>query len=64
MAVLTAGARKQSAGLLEASQSRCHRQIDSGAAADQDLHRLKLTVQGRCLYSAVGIRSVIAQEID
>src|SRR5260370_19661019 len=48
MAVLTAGARKQSTGLLEASQSRCHRRIDSGAAADHDRHRLKRTVQERC----------------
>ena len=39
----------------------CASQIDSSAAPDQGVHRLKLAVQGRYLYSAVGIRSVIAQ---
>jgi hypothetical protein len=64
MAVLTASARKQPMGIPDAPQGGCHRQIDSSAAPDQGVHCLDLGVQGRRLYSAVGIRSVIAQEID
>jgi hypothetical protein len=64
MAVLTAGARQQPTGILDAPQRRCHRQIDSSATPDQGVHCLELAVQGRRLYCAVGIRCVIAQEID
>jgi hypothetical protein len=64
VAVLPAGVRKQPAGVLAPPQSRCHGQIHPSAAFHECLHRLKLAMQGRCVYSAVGIRSVIAQEID
>jgi hypothetical protein len=64
LAVLRVGPRKQPTGIFDAPQGRCHRQIDSSAAPDQSVHRFELAVQGRCLCSAVGIRSVIAQEID
>ena len=64
MAILTAGARKQPTSILDAPQRRCHRQIDSSAAPDQSVHCLELAVQGRRLCSAVGIRAVIAQQID
>jgi hypothetical protein len=64
MAVLAAGICEQPASILYAPQGRCHGQIDSSAAPDQGPYRLKLSVQGGCAYSAVGIRSVIAQEID
>jgi len=64
MAVRTAGARKEPTGILDASQGHCHRQIESSAAPDQGIHRLKLTVQSGYLDSAVRIRSVIAEEID
>ena len=64
MAILTAGARKQTAGVLAPPQSRCHGQIQSSAASHQGIHCLKFAVQSRCVYSAVGIRSVIAQEFD
>jgi hypothetical protein len=64
MAVLAAGARKQLTGVLDAPQSCCHRQIDLSAAPDQGIHGFHLAVQGRCLYSVVGIRSVIAKEIN
>ena len=47
MPVLTAGLRKESTGILNAPQGRCHRQIDSSAAPDQGVHCLELTVQGR-----------------
>jgi hypothetical protein len=60
MAVLTAGARKQPTGIFDAPQGHCHRQIDSSATPDQSVHCLELAVQGRRLYCAVGIRSVIA----
>ena len=64
MTVLSAGAREQLLGVLDAPQScRCG-QIDSSAAPDQGIHRFELTEQGRCVQSAVGIRSVIAKEID
>jgi len=64
MAVLTAGSGKQPTGILDASEGRRHRQIDSSAALEQSVHRLQFTVQGCRLYCAVGIRSVIAEEID
>ena|SRR5579864_8434564 len=64
MAVLIAGARKQPAGILDAPQGRCHRQVDSSAAPDQSVQRFELAMQGGCLQSAVGIRSAVAQEID
>src|SRR5258706_321076 len=64
MAVLTAGGRKQSTSILDAPQGRCHRQIESSAAPDQGVHCLELTVQGRSACSAVGVRSVITQEVD
>ena len=62
--ILTAGTRKQPAGLLDASQSRRYRQINPTAAPDQSVQRFQLAVQGRSVGSAVGIRSVIAKEID
>src|SRR5216684_4303630 len=64
MAVLTASARKQPTGIFNASQGCCHRQVDSSAAPDQGVHCLELAVQGCRLHRAVGIRSVIAQQID
>jgi len=44
MALLTAGTGKQPAGILDAPQGRCHRQVDSSAATDQGHYRLKLAV--------------------
>ncbi len=64
MAVLTAGASKEPTGILDASQRHCHRQIESSAAPNPGIHRLKFAVQSGYLYSAVRIRSVIAEEID
>src|SRR6266404_7732950 len=64
MPVLTAGPRKESTCIVNAPQGRCHRQIDSSAARDQGAHGLELAVQSRRLYSAFGIRSVIAEKID
>jgi hypothetical protein len=64
MAVLTAGDCKQPMGILDASDGRRHRQIDSSATLEQGVHCLEFTVQGCHLYCAVGIRSEIAQEID
>jgi len=64
MAVLTAGGREQSAGLLDASQSSRNRQINPSAAPDQSVHPFELAVQSRCVNSAVRIRSVIAKQVD
>ena len=64
MPVLTAGVRKEATCILNAPQCRCYRQIDSSPARDQAAHGLELAVQGRRVYSTVGIRSVIAEEID
>src|SRR5260370_2637317 len=46
MAILTGGIRKQPAGLLKSSSSRCHRQIDLGAPLDQVLQPFQFTLQG------------------
>ena len=64
VAILTVGSRKQPAGLLGASPSRRNRQINPTASPDQSIQRFQLAVQGRSVDSAVGIRSVIAKEID
>jgi hypothetical protein len=64
VAIPTVGTRKQPAGLLDNSQSRRHRQINPSAAPDQSVQRFQLAVQGRSVHSAVGIRSVIAKQID
>src|ERR1700704_3687294 len=64
VAILTVGPRKQAAGLLDASQSRRNRQINPTATPDQSVQRCQLAVQGRSVDSAIGIRSVIAKEID
>jgi len=64
VSVLSAGACKQPAGVLAAPQRCCRWQIHSSAANQQGLHRLKLAMQGCCVYSAVGIRSAIAQKVD
>ena len=64
MAVLGGGNWKQSAGILDTSQSCHHWQIDPSPALDQSIHRLEFVVQGRRVYGAVGIGSVLAEEID
>ena len=55
---------KQSAEILYMSQSRRYGQIHPSATPNQSVHRFQLAMQGCCLDSAVGICSVIAQEID
>src|SRR5258707_1890911 len=60
IAVFTGGRCKQPTGILNASEGRRHRQIDSSTALEQGVHCLEFTVQGYRLYCAVGIRSVIA----
>ncbi len=64
VAILAVGARKQPAGVLDASQSRRNRQINPTAAPDQSVQRFQLALQGRSVDSPVGIRSVIAKQID
>ena len=46
VAILAVGARKQPAGVLDASQSRRNRQINPTAAPDQSVQRFQLAVQG------------------
>lgn len=55
---------QQQSNNLDMPKARCHGQIHSSAAPHPGLHCLKFAVQSRCVYSAVGIRAVIAQEID
>src|ERR1700722_14060830 len=64
MAILTVRVSQQPTSILHAPQRRRQRQIDSSAALDQRAHRLEFAAQCRRTHSAVGIRSVLAQQID
>ncbi len=64
MARLGVSVREQAAGVLGASQSRRHRQIDASATLNQSVDRFALTVQGSCMDGGVGIGSGIAKKID
>ena len=64
VAILAVATRKQPAGLLDASPSRRHRQINPTAAPDQSPQRFQLAVHGGSVECAVRIRSVIAKQID
>ena len=64
VAVVTLGTWEQPTGLFDAPQGRGHRQINPSATPEQSVHRFQLAVHSRCMDSAIGIRSVIAKEID
>ena len=62
MTIFGTGAGQQSARVLNTPESRRDRQINAGAPAKQSAGGLELAVRGG--HPAVGIRSVVAEQID
>src|SRR5271167_453414 len=64
MASTTISDAKQPAEILDAPQSGCDRKVDPRSTPDQGPHRFHLSVQRRCVECTVGVRSVIAKQVD
>src|SRR5580704_5036049 len=64
VAVARAGDGKHVAEILDAAQCGRDRQIDASAVPDQSVSRFQLAVQHCWFESAVGVRSMVAEQID
>ena len=64
MPVLRRGGRRSSAGLINPTRCGCYSAINSRPSCDQGVDRLELPVPQCCAHRGIGVRSVIAKQID